>query len=526
VKTWSNVFPLLLLSCILLAVYTFTLLPGIGYFGDTCKFQFIGTILGTAHEPGEPLYTVLTSVFGKIFPFGTTAWKVNYFSALMAVLSICGLYVTMVQVGIQRVIAWGFSLSAGLMYTFWSQAVIAEVYALNAAFVSWILYLYIRWYRTGDINYFYLGTFCYALSFGNHVSMITFLPALLFFVFLVNRKMFTSRHVVSIVLLFILAGAMQYGYLIHRYYTAPPGVYMEIAAGDLKTLWYYVSGGQFHGELFPLKFSSMMGAQGSRIGKYLLRELSFFIPLVLYGIYVLSKDYKVAWLLLLSILGNMTFALGYTIFDIYVYLIPAYLISAIFAAIGFDSATQKFSLPLRAGMAAIIFPAIFFTVDYPYANQHSNTEIEYTVDRALADADSNAVIFSQNYTYGMALWYKYYCEGWKERNIHILYAEQFSSGNIIANYLKGISEIPVERIRSTIPLGLKVFVLTSFNKQYLEYGPLKDPTFDSTLFHYFHSAGKELINEYRQRGLSTTERFPDFYEISLPPKQVLNRSRL
>ena len=63
-------------------------------------------------------------------------------------------------------------------YTFWSQAVIAEVYALHIVFVALTLLLLLRWATrptAGAAGAFFA---VYALGFGNHLSMILLLPAL------------------------------------------------------------------------------------------------------------------------------------------------------------------------------------------------------------------------------------------------------------------------------------------------------------------------------------------------------------
>ena len=66
---------------LLFAVYLTTLLPGLGGTEDTPKFQYIGAVLGTAHDPGYPLYTLLTHAWSRL-PLGTLAYRINVFSAI------------------------------------------------------------------------------------------------------------------------------------------------------------------------------------------------------------------------------------------------------------------------------------------------------------------------------------------------------------------------------------------------------------------------------------------------------------
>ena len=46
-----------------LALFVRTLQPGFGGPEDTPKFQFLGYVLGTAHPPGYPLYSLLSHLF-------------------------------------------------------------------------------------------------------------------------------------------------------------------------------------------------------------------------------------------------------------------------------------------------------------------------------------------------------------------------------------------------------------------------------------------------------------------------------
>src|SRR5688500_17569623 len=77
-----------LLVAALGASYVATLLPGVGYSGDTAEFQFAGKVLGTTHPTGYPTYLVLNHLFVRLWPFGTVAYKANLLSAVFCVTAI------------------------------------------------------------------------------------------------------------------------------------------------------------------------------------------------------------------------------------------------------------------------------------------------------------------------------------------------------------------------------------------------------------------------------------------------------
>ena len=50
---------IIILAVLVAAIYIWSLLPGIGYSGDTANLQFVGYVLGTTHPTGYPLYTLI-----------------------------------------------------------------------------------------------------------------------------------------------------------------------------------------------------------------------------------------------------------------------------------------------------------------------------------------------------------------------------------------------------------------------------------------------------------------------------------
>ncbi|MCB0188077.1 MAG: DUF2723 domain-containing protein, partial [Caldilineaceae bacterium] len=54
-------------------------------YDDTLEFQLVGPTFGIAHPTGYPLYTLLSGFWSRVlFPFGNWAWRMNLFSALAA----------------------------------------------------------------------------------------------------------------------------------------------------------------------------------------------------------------------------------------------------------------------------------------------------------------------------------------------------------------------------------------------------------------------------------------------------------
>src|SRR5262245_43165368 len=125
----------LVTGLVALGLFIATLQPGFGGPEDTPKFQFLGYVLGTAHPPGYPLYSLLSHLFVQL-PIGTIAYRANLFSAVTAALACALVYVIARQIGARRWAACGAGLGLATGASFWSSAVFAEVYGLAAAMAA------------------------------------------------------------------------------------------------------------------------------------------------------------------------------------------------------------------------------------------------------------------------------------------------------------------------------------------------------------------------------------------------------
>jgi hypothetical protein len=191
--------------------YTQTLLPGVDP-GDTGGFQAAVLWPEVSARQAYPLYYGLARSFVAATAPANPARALNLFSALSAAAAV-GL-LAFLCASVTRSLAGG-AAAGGLLafsYTFWTQAVIAEVYALHLALIGLCLvtlHVYAAGPTTARLAIFF-GV--YALAFGNHLSMILLLVP--FGVFLLQatpaaRDLF-KPSVIALVLIAIALGALQY----------------------------------------------------------------------------------------------------------------------------------------------------------------------------------------------------------------------------------------------------------------------------------------------------------------------------
>lgn len=99
-------------------VFVRTLAPGLYGRMDTPVFQFLGRVLGVAHNPGYPLYSLLTFPF-SFLPFGTLAYRANLFSAVMGSVAVWMTFTLARRLGCSRVASAIAALGLAFGHTFW-----------------------------------------------------------------------------------------------------------------------------------------------------------------------------------------------------------------------------------------------------------------------------------------------------------------------------------------------------------------------------------------------------------------------
>src|ERR687890_20984 len=234
------------------ALYLRTLSPTVLYLQDpklldAVMVQMQVSVLGITHPTGYPTYLMLTHLFTYL-PFGDPAYRVNLGSAVYAALAVVAVYAAGLLLGRRGVAAASGALAFGLGTALWSQAVIAEVYTLNALLVSATIVVLLLWREYRKDRYLLLSAFLVGLCLTNHLTSGLLLPASLLYVALVDwRRLVDVRLVMGGAGLFVL-GLTPYLYLPIRAAMDPP---MEANnPTDLGRFWYVISGGNLTGSFF------------------------------------------------------------------------------------------------------------------------------------------------------------------------------------------------------------------------------------------------------------------------------------
>lgn len=397
--------------------YLSTLLPGIGYSGDAIKFQYLGKVLGIPHAPGYPLYLVLNHLFVSFFPFGSLAYKANLLSAIYALGACLMLFKLLKLLGTGGFVAFVVALSFGFSQTFWSQAVVAEVYSLLVLFMVSVSYFLVSWHLKRHDRDFYIATTLYALSFGNHLLAITLLPAFVYLVAVTDRRVFVQPKKVLWVLLAVVLGAAQYGYLFWRL-GSPETPYIEGFNGQ--NFFHFVTGGPFKPQMFAFTLTEIISQRIPLFLSFMLRNMPVLGLAVVGAIFARLTLRPVRTFLLIYFFSNAFYAVNYNIPDIGGYFLANDLVVATFAGLALGR-VRRWARPANTWTLGfmLLLPLTFYLTNYRIVDQSGNTGMQARVERVLDVVGHDALIVTTGYPEQQALLYYLLGKGWgSERNLH------------------------------------------------------------------------------------------------------------
>lgn len=169
-------------------LYFQTLAPSVvGPFDDSLEIQYVVPRLGILHPTGYPLYTILGKLFTLLVPIHDVAFRLNLFSALCAALTVACVYLVVQRLVTARAAAFVAALTFAVGKTFWAQAVVAEVYALQMLLVALILWLTLE-YGIRHTHYtLYALAFVMGLGLTHHRLSVLLYPAIALYLVLVDR---------------------------------------------------------------------------------------------------------------------------------------------------------------------------------------------------------------------------------------------------------------------------------------------------------------------------------------------------
>ncbi len=336
---------------------------------------------------------------------GDPAHALNVVSALEAALAVALLVLVATELSGSIVASLLAAALFASSYTFWSQAVIAEVYALHMVCIALTLLLLLRWEQqptTHRLAWFLAG---YAFSFGHHLTMILFAPAYAVFLLLGSpngwrgwRTILTWRHV-ALATLLTAAGASQYLWNLHTLWLAPvpPRNLWE----GLQTFWFDVTKSDWRDTMVMNLPEGMMSERLHMFAFDVMQQFGALgPPLAFGGVIALIRVSPVrAVLLTLAYLCNVLFALSYNVGDSHVFFLPSHLLLALLAAPGIVGVVQLVPASRRALARMLLTAAVASVVavraydDYPALDRAQDRRPLESLEALTKDvSDRNAIL--------------------------------------------------------------------------------------------------------------------------------------
>jgi len=425
-------------------LYVKTLAPTL-LMADPAEFQLACYTLGIAHPTGYPLYLILGWLWSHLVAIGDAAYRVNLLSAVFAACATGLFYLLLLRM--LRVVWHAFSeplprglaalatLTLTVSRTFWSQALQAEVYALNSLFVVALLLLLLRWSESRSTRALRLTALIYGLSLTHHSTMILFLPGCVLFVWLTDRLVFRNGRSLLALLLLGVIPLVLYLYIPWR---APmtPYLYVELAPGRTLELYDNTPRG-FLGFLTGEMFLGELGVQApllerlSMAADLLLNQ--FGVPGVALGLLGVLKlvlggkgspAHRLLALLALSYAALVGFTLVYNVGDIHVFYTPSYILFAVWMGVGMAWLIEilqgvrlgAFSGARPAGWALValfaVLPLTLFWNNYQSVDKSGDYEARAWAEGILSQPlPEGAILVSNDRNEITPLLYLQYVEG-------------------------------------------------------------------------------------------------------------------
>lgn len=393
------------------ASYSLTLLPGVD-LGDTGGFQAAVLWPETSARQAYPLYYALGEPFVRAVSVDNPARGLNLFSAIAGAAAV-GLLAYLAAL-ISRSLPGG--VLAGLLlafsYTFWSQAVIAEVYTLHLALVGaccLALHAYAERPSTARLAVFFA---VYALSFGNHFLMILLLVPFAVFLLQVHpapRALFRPR-VILLALGIAAAGALLYTPNVLFVWTnidAPPRWTDRLA-----TFWFDTTKADWRDTMV---LGVDAGDTGSHVAMWAWDARQQFgvagIALALVGIVRLWRGAR-AWVALIALGYTLctVFAMTYNVGDPHVFFLSGHFLTALAAAGALSRFEAQGALARTTGARHVPMPRTAWAVlvvmaigyagwrgwdTWPNVNRRDDRRADVLVARTFTGLDErNAVLLS------------------------------------------------------------------------------------------------------------------------------------
>jgi len=396
------------------ALYLRTMAPTI-YNLDSAELTTAAYTGGLVRATGYPLYLFIGRFWSHL-PIGDVGFRMNLFSAFCGALTVALAERILRRLGVG---GWARLGALGLLSVcqfFWAMALIAEVYALHTAILAGVILALLRWSERPTPGRLALATFLTGIGFGNHVATVLAAPGCIWYVLNAHPRKALELRSLALAAAGLAAGLAIYLYLPLVYWTRPEfnyvgwfnasGQFEPVNLATLEGLWWLVSGKVFADVMMAYSAPELIHEIG-HFGAELVRAFMVIgIGPGLAGIVVSwRRDRALGGLLVLVFVISAGFYINYRVVDKDTMFLPAYLIWALWVAIGYQwlvdwaghrSVTDQPSLARASALAlrVVMVCAVVFAISWNWGlvDLSDDTSTRLRGERILELVEPDAIV--------------------------------------------------------------------------------------------------------------------------------------
>jgi hypothetical protein len=434
---------LLLLTSLTLYVHTLapTILPA-----DSGEFQFVSYVLGIAHPPGYPLYTVLAKLC-TLLPIGDIAYRVNFFAALTSSLALVVLSWAVRRATGSTLAGWMAAVVMGTTPTFWAQSTTANIRSLTVLFTVLQLGTLIAYAQSKDSKYLLAFAIAFGLGITHHGS--TALHGLAYAAFLLasdpkllRKPRLLWKPAVAFLLCFLVLLYLPLRSLMGTSFDPQP-------IRSLSSFLDHILARGFRGDIFYFIGSTILASRLAVLWNILTFEFGpLQLALAAWGAaHMLVRHRRLLMLCGGVWLINALTAIAYRAPQTVEYSLPAHVVLAFVCAYGAWSLSKllprRWLSPLALAAALAIPLSLGYRHYSSFAQLSQDRSARQYAEGVLLQAPQGALILS-NWHYATPLWYLQYVEQ-KRKDVEVLYAYPEGATPMSEVWLRRIAESTSER---------------------------------------------------------------------------------
>ena len=410
-----------LVSAVAFIVYYLTAAPTVSFI-DSGELTSVCATLGIAHPTGYPIYTLLGRLVLLLPLTFNKAFQLNLLSGLFISTSVYLMCTLLFFLQIDRfksrdkvdrkAINFALATSAvsslilAFSKTFWTQALVAEVYSLHVLLMLTALLTLLKATENGSrgdagtqsVKYYFLFAYLFGLGMANHMTMIVLIPACLYLI--VTREGVKGSLVFACAIFIpaFLLGLSSYLYLPIRSSVQP-----VLDWGNPETLsnfFRHLSGKQYQVWMFS-SLDVVVEQLGVFVKTLPTQFTPFLFPFALLGVWRLFRCHRrLLWFSIIIFVSALLYSVNYDIHDIESYFLPCFIMTAVWIGFGlilfFEFVRSKLRSWNRVAIGILLLLPLFpLTMNYSDVDTSEDYFVYDYTDNLLKGIDQGGIVISR-----------------------------------------------------------------------------------------------------------------------------------